>query len=70
MKKCNTRKTNRRRQVWNLIKGKFDGRLTEREKELSIDEHANFTVFTQQDEDERYERHMKPIRKAQDMYDN
>ena len=66
MKKGNTRKTNRRRQVWNLIKSKFG----DEEKELTVDQYANFTIFTQQDEDARYERHMKPIRAAQDKYDN
>lgn len=66
MKKCNTRRTNRRRQVWNLIKSKFG----DEDKELTIDEYANFTIFTQADEDARYERHMKPIRKAQEKYDN
>ena len=66
MKKGNTRRTNRRRQVWNLIKSKFG----DNEKELTIDQYANFTIFTQQDEDARYERHMKPIREAQDKYDN
>jgi len=25
----------------------------------------SFTIFTQQDEDDRFERHMKPIRQAQ-----
>ena len=36
------------------------------ETELSIDQYdAPFTIFSQQDEDERYDRHIKPIRKAQ-----
>ena len=66
MKKCNTRKTNRRKQVWNLIKAKFG----DEDKELTVDQYANFTIFTQEDEDARYERHMKPIRKAQEKYEN
>ena len=53
--------------VWNFIKNKFNT-----EPELTIDQLANyptkqkFTIFKQEDEDERYERHMNPIRKAQE----
>ena len=49
----------RRQAVWNMIKKKFTP-----VKELSIDEIANypteqkFTIFSQEDEDERHERHM------------
>ena len=64
--RAKAQKTRGKRRVWNLIKCKFRNE----EKEPSIDEYANFTIFTQEDEDERYERHMMPIRKAQEKHDN
>jgi hypothetical protein len=58
----------RGRRLWNLLKRKFK---EPKEEELTIDQLANyptkqkFTVFSQVDEDARYERHMKPVREAQ-----
>jgi hypothetical protein len=67
--KSNLRKQARSRRVYNAIKKKLGFGTPE----LTIDQLANydikpmesFTIFTQQDEDDRYERHMKPIREAQ-----
>ena len=65
--KAKAQKNRGKRRVWNLIKCKFGNE----EKELTVDEYDRpFTIFTQVDEDERYERHMKPIRKAQEKYEN
>ena len=58
----------RRQAVWNLIKRRF---WEEPVQNLTVDEYDKpFTIFSQEDEDDRYERHMNPIRKAQDKYDN
>ena len=55
----------RRQAVWNLIKKKLGQEPVEN---LTIDQYDKpFTVFTQEDEDARYERHINPIRKAQEQ---
>ena len=55
----------RRQAVWNLIKKKF---WEEPVVNLTVDQYDKpFTIFSQEDEDERYERHMNPIRKAQEQ---
>lgn len=67
--KNNIAKQRRSRRVYNAMKKKLGFGTPE----LTIDELANyeikpaesFTIFTQQDEDDRYERHMKPIRELQ-----
>ena len=67
--KNNIAKQRRSRRVYNAIKKKLGFGTPE----LTIDELANyeikpaqsFTIFTQEDEDDRFERHMKPIRQAQ-----
>ena len=54
----------RRQAVWNLIKRKF---WEEPVENLTVDQYDKpFTIFSQEDEDERYERHMSPIREAQE----
>ena len=68
--KNNIAKQRRSRRVYNALKKKLG--FTS-EPEFTVDELANydikpaqsFTIFTQQDEDDRFERHMKPIRQAQ-----
>ena len=74
--KNNIAKQRRARRVIDLLKKKF-GFVKKPEPTVDelwgIDELANypvkpaedFTIFTQEDEDDRFERHMKPIRKMQ-----
>ena len=53
------------KRVWNHIVAKLSSKSILEVAEPTIDELAGVTIFTQQDEDERYERHMIPIREAQ-----
>ena len=60
--KANAAKRRRSNRVWNLIKAKF---ASEKIIEPTIDEIGDYTPFATEDEEDRYERHMKPIRMAQ-----
>ena len=57
----------RRRRVFNLLKQKF---WKEPEPELTVDEYDQPPQFVKQDEWERHDRHMFPIREAQKHNDN
>ena len=66
--KSNLRKQARSRRVYNAIKKKLGfgtPELTIDQAKLDIKPVERLTIFTQQDEDDRYERHMKPIRELQ-----
>jgi len=60
----NTLRKARRKAIWKLVKKKFGQEPVEN---LTVDQYDKpFTIFKQEDEDERYDRHMNPIRKAQE----
>ena len=57
----------RGRRVFNLLKQKF---WKESEQELTVDDYDQPHQFAKQDEWDRHDRHMFPIREAQKHHDN
>ena len=53
------------KRVWNHIVAKLSSKSILEVAEPTIDELAGIKIFTEQDEEDRYERHMIPIREAQ-----
>ena len=61
--KANAAKRRRSNRVWSLIKSKF---AKEETIEPTIDDMGDYSPFARtEDEEDRFERHMKPIRMAQ-----
>jgi hypothetical protein len=60
--KANAAKRRRSNRVWSLLKSKFG---SEKTIEPTIDDMGNYAPFVEEDAEDRYERHMKPIREAQ-----
>ena len=65
--KNNIAKQRKSRRVFNLLKRKF---WKESEPELTVDDYDQPQQFVKQDEWDRHERHMFPIREAQKHNDS